>query len=154
MIRAIAVALVLPSVARADPTPLPLPEASRSLDFGIVFSGYPQAVAPSDSGAALWVFRGDPGATVTLKFTALPEVLLRDGQALSVTFGPNSAAWNTTDDPATATAFDPVTGTTATIGPDTNQVYVWLGATAVPARGGRPGVYAARYTLDVAYVEP
>lgn len=154
MIRAVVVALLLPGAAHAQTPPSLIPEAGRHLDFGIVMSGFPQSVAPADSGAALWVFRGAAGAAVTLKFAALPAFLSLGAQTLAVTFDPASAAWNTTDDPATAVAFDPAVGTVATIGHRPNHLYVWLGGTAVPARSGTAGDYSATYTLDADYARP
>lgn len=154
MIRAFVVALLLPGAAHAQGPPAPIPGASRHLDFGVVFAGVPESIAPSDSGAAFWGFRGTGGAAVTLTFTSLPSLLLLGTQALAVTYGPASAAWNTTDDPATAVPFDPTLGATATIGDEPNHIYVWLGATAVPTRAAPPGEYQATYTLDVSYARP
>jgi len=152
--RMLALALIVPTTLHAEPSPAPAPEASRALDFGIVFAGVPCAVSPADSGAALWVVRGVRGSQVSVTFTSLPGFLAQGAQALAVAFDSLSAAWSTTEDPATATSFDPTVGTCATIDEGSDRLYVWLGGTAVPARTTTAGDYSTAFVLDVSYARP
>lgn len=154
MIRVLVAAVLLPGAVYAQTAPTPLPEASRDLDFGVVLSGVPCSVSPADSGAALWVFQGVAGTRVSLTFTSLPGFLSRGAQTLAVTFDPSSAAWSTTEDPETATPFDPSVGTLAAVDESSDNLYIWLGGTAVPARGHPEGDYSATYTLDVTCSRP
>lgn len=147
-------ALLVPAAALADKPVSPIPGQMRDLDFGTVLPGVSQAVALSDPGAGRWVFKGAFGQSVTLTFTALPSFLTTNGNNLTVTYGPTSAAWNTVNDPAGAQVFDPAVGTTAAFSGPPGRIYVWLGGTAVPAGTQAPGTYSSTYTLDVSYTVP
>jgi len=147
----LALLLLLPEVAFAQRPISTVPGAFRDLDFGVVLPGVAEVVAPSDPRAGQWVFKGPSGATVAITFASLPVYLAIGGQTLAVTFGPESAAWNTVNDPSTARPFDPLVGATAVIGRPPSRIYVWLGGTAVPAPVQAPGTYESTYTVDVSF---
>lgn len=154
MIRALVMAALLPGAVYAQGPPAPVPEAAHDLDFGVVLSGVPRSIAPADSGAALWLFQGVAGTRVSLTFTSLPGFLSQGTQTLAVEFGPTSAAWSTTGDPETATLFDPSAGAVAELDESSDNLYVWLGGTAVPAPAHPAGDYMTTYTLDVSSLGP
>ena len=146
---AVAVALLGPAAAFAQRPIATVPGAFRDLDFGTVLPGVPEVVTPSDPRAGQWVFKGPPGAAVTITFTSLPTFLDNGGQTLAVAFGSAVAAWNTVNDPSGAQTFDPAVGATALIGRPPSRIYVWLGGTALPAPAQAPGTYESTYTVDV-----
>lgn len=148
----LAAAILLPGPALAQRPIATVPGAFRDLDFGIVMPGVAEPVAPTDPRAGLWVFKGTTGTRVSLTFTSLPPILQNGGQTLAVTFGAASAAWNTVNDPAGATPFDPAVGTMATIGRPPNRIYVWLGGIATPAPAQASGTYESPITLDASAV--
>ncbi len=144
------IAALLPSALRADPL-TPVPGSFRALEFGHVIQGMSKSVVYSEPSAAVWVFTGNCGAEVRLEFTALPISLKGGASALEITYGATDAAWNTVDDPGSAIPFDPVVGTVAYLAPDNGNIYIWLGATALPAASQPAGLYSDPFTVDVSY---
>lgn len=144
------IAVLLPAPLRADPL-TPVAGSFRSLEFGPVIQGMSKSVAYSEPSAAVWVFTGDRGAEIRLEFTALPTSLSGGASTLEITYGATDAAWNTVDDPGSAIPFDPVVGTVAYLAPDNGNIYIWLGATAVPTASQPAGHYSDPFTVDVSY---
>jgi hypothetical protein len=141
---------LLPAALRADSL-TPVPGSFRALEFGPVIQGMSKSVAYREPSAAVWVFTGDRGAEVRLEFTALPTSLTGGASALEISYGAVDAAWNTVDDPGSAIPFDPVVGTVAYLAPDNGNIYIWLGATALPTASQRAGLYSDPFTVDVSY---
>jgi len=118
------------------------------LDFGSVPKGVATTVQPTAAGA---------GADVSITFV-LPAVLTNiqalPGSTMPVSFGATAARWNrATNDVASATAFDPIAGTTGKLGPTANPfLYIWIGGTVSPAAAAKPGVYTGTIIVTIAYL--
>lgn len=121
----------------------------NDLSLGTVIAGMTASVQPTEANAARYSVEAQPNATVKVRFT-LPATLQSAGSTLPVTFGANSGAWSTRNDPATATRFDPVEGFDVRM-PVSRIIHVWIGA-QVAAPGQQPaGGYAGTLTMTVSY---
>ncbi len=132
-------------------TPLSV-TGSADLDFGNVFPGVNKAVAYTDAvNAGQWDITGEAAAEVTLSFTALPANLTFGANNLPIVYSATDAGYNTADNPAAATSFDPSAGATTNLEGATGALYVWIGGTVQPTETQPAGTYTGTITLDVAY---
>lgn len=132
-------------------TPLTV-TGSADLDFGTVFPGVDKAVAYTDAvNAGQWDITGEPAAEVTLDFEALPPNLTFGGNNLPIVYSATDAGHYTTDDPGSATSFDPAVGATTDLHAVSGALYVWIGGTVQPPEDLAAGTYTATITLDVSY---
>src|SRR5947209_429305 len=127
------------------------------LDFGSVPKGVATAVQPTAAGAGAWLVQGSKNADVSITFV-LPALLTNiqalPGSTMPVSFGATAARWNrATNNVASATAFDPIAGTTGKLGPTANPfLYIWIGGTVSPAAAAKPGVYTGTIIVTIAYL--
>ena len=128
-----------------------------NLDFGSVPKGVATTVQPTAAGAGAWQVQGSKNADVSIAFV-LPAVLTNiqalPGSTMPVSFGATSARWNrATNNVASATAFDPIAGTSGKLGPTANPfLYIWIGGTVSPAPTAKPGVYTGTIIVTIAYL--
>jgi hypothetical protein len=130
-------------------TPLTV-TGQQDLDFGDVFPGLAGTVAVSDVAAGRWLTTGSSGAEVQLSFT-LPANLVSGGNNLPISFGANSAGYNTANLASAATTFDPAAGAVADLGVAPAELYVWIGGTVTPAVTQPQGLYTGTINLTVNY---
>jgi hypothetical protein len=136
-------ATVLASVAVAN---------QRDLQFGNVIPGTDKSVTLTDATSGRWLVTGGANAEVTLTFTSLPGVLNDGGSNdLPIVYAVTDAGHNTTNDPGTASVFNPAAGSTANIGDPVAELYVWIGGTVVPDPAQAPGLYTGTITLEATY---
>ena len=141
--------LVIGAAAASPPARAQSLEVYRltDLSFGTFIAGDVVTVQPSEPGAAS--FRVDKLAggerDVQVRLT-LPAALELGGASLPVSFGSVSAAWSTTNDPSTATAFDPAQGVDVRL-PGRKPLYVWVGGTVASPAQLPSGACAQRITL-------
>lgn len=128
----------------------------RNLAFGTVIKGVATTVQPTAATAGEWQVSGNGNAFVVISFT-LPTVLTNiqalPGSTMPITFNATAARWNrANNNAATATAFNPATGTVGRFGPPANPtMYVWIGGTVNPAAAAKPGIYTGTIILSLAY---
>lgn len=129
----------------------------RDLLFGTVIKGVATTVQPVDANAGEWQVNGNPNAFAAISFT-LPTVLTNiqalPGSTMPISFSATSARWRrATNDPAGATAFNPVLGATGRFGPPPNPtLYIWLGGTVNPALTAKPGIYQGTVIVTLDYL--
>ncbi len=124
--------------------------AERNLQFSTVYPGVNKTISITDAGSGKWHIQGDANAGVTLTFTNLPNTLTCGGNSVPISYGANAAGYCTSDDPASATTFDPSVGTNATLSAS-GDLYVWIGGTVQPSEAAPQGAYTGTITLDVVY---
>ncbi len=132
-------------------TPLTV-TGSADLVFGTVFPGVNKPVAYTDAvNAGQWDITGEAAAEVTLEFTALPATLASGGNTLPITYAATDAGHCTTDDPGSATSFNPAVGATTDLHAATGALFVWIGGTVEPPEDQAAGAYTGTITLNVSY---
>lgn len=123
----------------------------RNMSFGMVITGTTNTIAPSDPGAAeIEVeFPGYSGfGFVRITFN-LPAGMTSGGNSLPVSFGANSAAWNTTNSFSGSTVFDPSSGYQTFNGPNTPlKLYIWIGGTVSPGNNQGSGNYTGTISVS------
>ncbi len=124
----------------------------QDLSFGTVPTNTTDVVAASDPGAGTFQVQYYTNANKTgvLSLTfALPNNLRSGSNALPITFGANSAAYNFTNSLSGSTSFDPSQGlSNITVQPRTSYVmYVWIGGTVGPGVGQAAGTYTGTITV-------
>jgi hypothetical protein len=122
----------------------------RDLDFEDVFPGVNHSVTVTDLTSGKWLITGDAWTWVDLSFPGLPATLSDGGSTIPIVYSASDAAYYRTDDPGSATSFDPSAGTSAMLWGD-GTLYVWLGGTAQPSASATAGTYTATITLESDY---
>lgn len=120
----------------------------RHLAFGTITSGTTTSVNKTSVDAAQWSFSGIFLIGGTFQLT-LPTTLTGQGTAIPITFGTSDGLRNTTNNPATGTAFNPHVSQTVPIDLLGTTVYVWLGASVTPPLNQTPGNYSGTVVLTV-----
>ena len=123
----------------------------QDLDFGNVIPGTNKSVGITGTTAGRWLVQGTAGAEVDLDFTALPSNLTSGGNNLPISYAATDGGHNGTNNPATATTFNPATGTLANIANPAATLFVWIGGTVAPAAAQAAGLYTATVTLTATY---
>lgn len=124
--------------------------AQRNLDFADVFPGVNVAITITDLTSGKYLVTGDAGVDVDLTFPALPATLSDGGNTIPIVYAATDAAYHTSDDPGSATTFDPAVGATATLS-GTGELYVWIGGTVQPLESAIAGSYSGTITMDAVY---
>ncbi len=127
----------------------------RDISFGMVITGTSGTIAPSDPGAAeIEVqFPGVNGFGIISVTFNLPSNLTSGGSTLPISFGTNSAAWNTTNSFSGSTTFDPGAGyMTFTNGNTPLTLYIWIGGTISPGNGQAAGDYTGAISANASVV--
>ncbi len=123
----------------------------RNMSLGMVISGTSNTIAPSDPGAAeIEVqFPGHSGYGYDRITFNLPAALISGGYSLPVSFGTNSAAWNTTNSFSGSTVFDPSSGYQTLTGSNAPlTLYIWIGGTVSPGNNQASGDYTGTINVD------
>jgi len=158
-VRTIVLGTLLPLIAGAPPSgDAALAQARgdvsvmalRNLEFENVLPGVVQAVAPGDPVSGKWLVQGDPNAQVVLAFPGLPATLSAGGDQIPITFPATGASYCATDDPGSATPFDPAAGVSVPLS-SSGQLIVWIGGIVDPPESAAAGTYSAAITLEVVY---
>jgi Domain of unknown function (DUF4402) len=141
---------LLPDYVRAQNNPT-IMLLRQPLSFGMVLTNTTNTIAPSDPNAAeIQInFSGYSAllSYLTITFT-LPPSLSSGGNTLSITFGPTSAAWNTTNSISGSTTFDPSSGYSRLVGGNNPiTIYVWIGGTISPPNQQAAGNYSGTVTV-------
>ena len=125
---------------------------TQQLSFGNLIPGVTSRVLRTDParGGRLDL-RGQNNGTVLLQFTLPSSLTGPTGASMPLAFGGGDAGFAADRDIASQTAFDPRTLFLATLG-RRGQSAVFLGGTAQPGAGQRPGIYSATITLTVVYL--
>jgi hypothetical protein len=123
----------------------------QDLDFGNVIPGTNKSVAITGTTAGRWLVQGTAGAEVDIDFTALPGNLTSGVNNLPIVYGATDAGHNGPNNPATATTFNPATGTLANISNPAATLFVWIGGTVQPAAAQASGLYTGTVTLTATY---
>ena len=66
-------------------------------------------------------------------------------------YGATAAGHNGTNNPSTATAFNPATGALANISNPAATLFVWLGGTVQPTAAQVAGLYTGTVTMTATY---
>ncbi len=123
----------------------------QALDFGAVFPGTNNLIAPTNAASGAVSFSGAANAEVQVTFT-LPGTLddIVSGQSIPIVFSATSGASNTTNSRAGASVFDPNAPLVTRLDVTTGELYVFLGgevsATTQPA-----GTYSNTIQVQAAY---
>jgi len=129
----------------------------RGLTFGMSLGGTNNTVAPTDPNAAAFEIQV-PGLTFNQYAYGdiqvaiiLPYSLTSGSNSLSVSYGANSGARNTTNSFSGCTYFNPSSGYYSALTADTPfTMYVWLGGTAQPGGSWQPvGDYTGVINVSV-----
>jgi hypothetical protein len=125
------------------------------LSFGMVLAGTnTNTIASTDAGAGSFETQVTNTSarrrmTVQLTFT-LPRNLTNGADNLAISFSRTSASYNTTNDPTSATTFNPANGYTWRVpGNSTDSRYFWIGGTVSPTAGQAAGTYTGTITATV-----
>lgn len=124
--------------------------AQRDLDFADVLPGVNKAVTITDLTSGKWLIQGDPWTLVDITFPGLPATLTDGANTIPIVYSGTDAGYYATDDPGSATTFDPSVGTTALLGA-AGELYVWIGGTVQPDEADTAGNYTGTITLDAVY---
>lgn len=122
------------------------------LSFGTVTAGTSSNITVSSSGVAefqvVFVNNARNNAQITLTF-ALPSSLTSGTNSLPITFGANSAAYNTTNSLSGSTSFDPSQGISNFVARRSSlTLYVWIGGSINPPTGQAAGNYTGAITVN------
>lgn len=123
----------------------------KDMSFSMVITNTTSTIAPTDPGAAeievQFPGQGSFGMnSITLN---LPAYLTSGGNNLPITFGTNSAAWNTTNSFSGSTTFDPSLGYSRFTGANTPlTLYIWIGGTISPGNGQAAGNYTGAISAN------
>lgn len=122
------------------------------LSFGTVTAGTSSNITVSSSGVAefqvVFVNNARNSAQVTLTFT-LPGNLSSGTNSMPITFGANSAAYNTTNSLFGSTSFDPSQGISNIVARRTSLTYyVWIGGALSPPTNQAVGNYTGTITVS------
>lgn len=125
--------------------------ADADLSFGTVSQG--DVVRPElDSGdAAQFLITGAEGEEVSVDFVGLPTELEDGAETIPLTFGADDAGWNTTDDAAGATTYDPATQLTENLEATSGELFIWLTGEIEVGDPQPAGTYVADLTIEVSY---
>lgn len=151
-------ALALPATATAQQSASILAQATvqtpltvtgvNNLDFGNVFPGVNPTVLLTDAGAGHFQIVGVLNAEVDVSFSSLPATLISGVNSIAISY---TGGWNTSANPAGATAFTPASGLTDRLDAATGEMHVYLGGTLTVPANQAAGLYQATITLDAAY---
>lgn len=119
----------------------------QGLSFGVLTPGVPETVAPTDAARRAeleLVGSGDFNLVVQVP----AELVTPEGHALPLQFqaGDGLIRWRKSNNEA---SFTPGETVTLRIPPGIGGAYVWLGGTAQPVAGQRPGNYSATITVQI-----
>lgn len=123
----------------------------QALTFGTMWSGQASQVSRLDPLRSGQIeLRGIRFTDVQITFT-LPDALTGPGGALlPLAFGAGDGGMGQTDVITAATGFDPRTPIAGQLG-NNGRLYLFLGATALPAPRQAAGAYTATVTVTIAY---
>jgi hypothetical protein len=128
-------------------TPLTVTGVSN-LNFGNVFPGVNPTIVLTDAGAGHFQIAGVLNAEVDVSFSALPATLISGANSIAIAY---TGGWNTSANPAAATAFVPAGGLTERLDAATGELHVYLGGSLTVPANQAAGLYQATITLDAAY---
>lgn len=121
---------------------------TNDMDFGEVFPGVNKVIGVTDAGAGTFHIFGQDNAQVMVNFT-LPGTLSSGANSLNIISW--VARYSSTSSPASGTDFTPsVTQETLSLS-STGNLYIFLGATAVPTVTQEAGTYTGTITINVTY---
>lgn len=142
--------MAVPAPAQQGGRPLNA-SGTRSLTFGTIFPGLPGTVLRTDAArAGAFQITGQKNTDVRITFT-LPAALSVGGLVVPLAFAAGDGGVSTSGTIGTATAFDPRVPLTARLSGQ-GRLYLYLGASALPAGQAAAGAYAADITISVCYV--
>ena len=124
--------------------------ALRNLDFQDVLPGVNQSIGIAEATSGKWRIQGDASTSVAFSFPGLPATLTDGVNTIPIVYSATDAAYHTSDDPASATTFDPSVGASALLSA-AGELYVWIGGTVQPSEVAIAGSYNATITLDSDY---
>ena len=125
-----------------------------NLSFGNVFPNVPKVVSKYTAGAAAeFHVSGTAGSEVQITFLFLPTYLNQSGFTLSVLFSNTDCAMDSSATPNQSNPgyddLNPWQPITYRLG--MNGLTIWLGATAIPNIGQKPGSYSGPIQVRVQY---
>ncbi|PWB76175.1 hypothetical protein C3F09_01105 [candidate division GN15 bacterium] len=125
-----------------------------NLSFGNVFPSVPKVISKNAAGAAAeFHVSGTAGAEVEITFLFLPTYLNQSGFTLSVLFSNTDCAMDSSATPNQSNPgydnLNPWQPITYRLG--MNGLTIWLGATAIPSIGQKPGSYSGPIQVRVQY---
>jgi len=125
-----------------------------NLSFGNVFPSVPKVVSKYTAGAAAeFHVSGTAGSEVQITFLFLPTYLNQSGFTLSVLFSNTDCAMDSSATPNQSNPgyddLNPWQPITYRLG--MNGLTIWLGATAIPNIGQKPGSYSGPIQVRVQY---
>jgi len=125
-----------------------------NLSFGNVFPSVPKAVSKHTAGAAAeFHVSGTAGSEVQITFLFLPTYINQSGFTLSVIFSNTDCAMDSSATPNQSNPgyddLNPWQPLTYRLG--MNGLSIWLGATAIPSIGQKPGSYSGPIQVRVQY---
>ncbi|MDP3911838.1 MAG: hypothetical protein Q8Q14_15750 [Gemmatimonadales bacterium] len=121
---------------------------AQQLNFGNVFPGVNKSVAATDlTNGGRFDVTGQASAPVSVSFT-LPATLASGANTMPIDTYTGVHADNAAQ--TGGVAFNPVSGASPTLSAS-GELFVWVGARAVPATNQAQGVYTASIIMTVVY---
>ncbi len=117
------------------------------LDFQLVIPGFTKQVLETDATAGTFQIAGGNGLEVAISFSTLDNPLTFGLNNLPITY---TGVFNTVNDAATGTGFDPTVGATTFLS-GSGDLYIFLGGTVDATASPPAGVYTGNVTLTAAY---
>jgi len=119
-----------------------------NLSFGTLIAGTTSSVIVTSPGAAQWQVTSTLKLLNQVTFT-LPTTLTRaGGGSMTVTYCTTCAGYSFTNNPTSATLFNPNASYTITLVTFT-PIYIWLGGSVSPPANQTPGTYTGSAVLTV-----
>ena len=124
---------------------------TRELSFGNITAATTLAYSSANAAAFEIQFPNyTQSASMALTFVLPTNLTDLAGNNLPVSFAANSAAYSVgTNSVSAATAFNPSTGLSGTLGQTAHTDYFWLGATVTPPKNFVASDYAGEVTVNV-----
>lgn len=123
----------------------------QDLNFGTVFPGVPEVVVRTDAArGGRFDVRGFLLLEVRITMTLPATLNASGGRTIPLVWGANDGGRNTSNNAATATAFDPRVPMVTRFGL-LGRLYIFLGGRANPGPTTTAGTYTATITLTAAY---
>ena len=118
------------------------------LVFGEVVAGLSKEIFHTSSGAAKFRTKDNPSKTLLITFT-LPANLISGPNSIPITFSSAYSGYSDTDNPATATSFNPFQTISFFTAPTDKTCFIWLGGKVTVSGSTLPGTYTGTIIMTV-----